>query len=77
MGKRYVEVTERKTKVDWAKYIKRIADEWYQDARKIISVMDNLGTHKPGALYEVFEPKEAKRLWDRFEFVYTLSMEAD
>jgi hypothetical protein len=32
--------------------------------------MDNLGTHKPGALYEVFEPKEAKRIWDRFDFVY-------
>ena len=33
--------------------------------------MDNLATHKPGALYEVFEPAEAKRIWDRFEFVYT------
>lgn len=70
-GKRYVEVTERKTKVDWAKYIKRIADEWYKDAVKITLVMDNLGTHKPGALYEVYEPWEAKRIWDRFEFVYT------
>jgi len=33
--------------------------------------MDNLSTHKPGALYEVFEPKEAKRIRDRFDFVYT------
>ncbi len=33
--------------------------------------MDNLGTHKPGALYELFEPGEAKRIWDRFDFVYT------
>lgn len=70
-GKRYVEVTERKTKADWARLIKRIADEWYKDAPKIVLVMDNLGTHKPGALYEVFEPKEAKRIWDRFDFVYT------
>lgn len=70
-GKRYVEVTERKTKADWAKHIKRIADEWYKDAPKITLVMDNLGTHKPGALYEVFEPKEAKRIRDRFDFVYT------
>ncbi len=70
-GKRYVEVTERKTKVDWAKHIKRISDEWYKDAPKIVLVMDNLVTHKPGALYEVYEPKEAKRIWDRFEFVYT------
>ena len=68
--KRYVEVTERKTKADWAKHIKRIADVWYKDVPKITLVMDNLGTHKPGALYEVFEPKEAKRIWDRFDFVY-------
>ncbi len=70
-GKRYVEVTEQKTKVDWAKHVKRIADEWYKDAPKILLVMDNLATHKPGALYEVYEPKEAKRICDRFEFVYT------
>lgn len=70
-GKRYVEVTERKTKTDWAKFIKQIADDWYKDAPKIILVMDNYGTHKPAALYEVYEPKEAKRIWDRFEIVYT------
>jgi len=34
-------------------------------------VMDNLNTHRPGALYDTFEPVEAKTLWDRFEFVYT------
>ena len=70
-GKRYVEVTERKTKTDWAKFIKQIADDYYKDAPKIIVVMDNYGTHKPAALYEVYEPKEAKRIWDRFEIVYT------
>ena len=70
-GKRYVEVTERKTKTDWAKFIKQIADDWYQQAIKITLVMDNLGTHKPSALYETFEPKEAKRIRDRFEIVYT------
>lgn len=70
-GKRIVEITEKKTKVDWARFIKQIADEWYKDATKITLVMDNLGTHKPGALYELFEPEEAKRIWDRFDFVYT------
>src|SRR5580658_723193 len=70
-GKRYVEVTERKTKTDWAKFIKQIADDWYKDAIKITLVMDNLATHKAAALYEVYEPQEAKRIWDRFEFVYT------
>jgi len=33
--------------------------------------MDNLSTHKPGSFYDVFPPAEAKRLWDRFDFVYT------
>ena len=33
--------------------------------------MDNLNTHRPGALYEAYPPAEAKALWDRFEFVYT------
>ena len=70
-GKRYVDVTERKTKVDWAKFIKEIADEWYKDAEKITLVMDNLATHKASALYETYSPKEAKRIWDRFEFIYT------
>jgi hypothetical protein len=46
-GKRYIEITERKTKKDWAKFIKQIADEWYKDAIKITLVMDNLSTHKP------------------------------
>jgi hypothetical protein len=33
--------------------------------------MDNYNTHAASAFYETFRPKEAKRLWDRFEFVYT------
>lgn len=69
-GKRYVKVTKTKTKKDWAEYLAEIA-EMYNDATKITLVMDNLGTHKPGALYETFKPIEAKKLWDRFEFVYT------
>lgn len=70
-GKRYVEIKEFKTKTDWAKFIKNISDKYYKDAKKITLVMDNLGTHTPGALYGVYEPKEAKRILDRFEFVYT------
>ena len=69
-GKRMVKVTHRKTKADWAEFIKEIAEQ-YSDAEKITLVMDNLNTHGPGSLYERFEPKEAKRIWDRFEFVYT------
>jgi len=71
LGKRYVKVTERKTKLDWAELIREIADDLYPKAAKITLVMDNLATHKPGALYDAFSPAEAKRIWDRFEFVYT------
>jgi transposase len=69
-GKRLVKVTERKTKSDWACFIKEIT-EHYKQAKKITLVMDNLNTHKPGSLYEAYAPAEAKRIWDRFEFVYT------
>ena len=69
-GKRLVEVADFKKKKDWALFIKKIADQ-YTEAKKITLVMDNFNTHTPSALYETFEPKEAKRLWDRFEFVYT------
>lgn len=62
-GKRYVEVTDRKTKNDWAKFIRNIADVWYKDAKKITLVMDNLSTHTAAAFYEVFKPSEAKKYW--------------
>ena len=70
-GKRYVEVTEFKTKKDWAIFIKTIANEQYPNAKKITLVMDNFKTHTASAFYETFEPEEAKKLWDRFEFIYT------
>ena len=70
-GKRLVEVTEFKTKRDWAKFMKRISDEMYPESKRITLIMDNFKTHSIGAFYEAFEPVEAKRLIDRFEFVFT------
>jgi hypothetical protein len=69
-GKRLTKVSERKTKLDWAGFVREIA-EHYPDADRITLVMDNLNTHKAGSLYEAFCPEEAKRIRDRFEFVYT------
>jgi hypothetical protein len=69
-GQRLVRITERKTKKDWAYFIEDIARR-YNKAKKIILVVDNLNTHKPGSLYEVFTPEKSKRLWDRFRFIYT------
>lgn len=70
-GVRKVKITQNKCKVDWAEFIKEIADQHYPEVDKITLVMDNLGTHTAGALYERFEPVEAKRIRDRFEFIYT------
>jgi hypothetical protein len=69
-GKRMTKVTERKTKSDWAEFIRELANR-YDEAEKVTLVLDNLSTHKPGSLYEVFSPEEAKRICDRIEFVYT------
>ncbi len=70
-GWRHVNVTERHTKVDWAKLIQEIVDEHYPEKRKIVVVMDNLNTHKVSSLYEAFEPEEARRIADRLEIHYT------
>jgi hypothetical protein len=70
-GNRLVEVTEFKTKKDWARFVKRISDEMCPEAKKIKLVMDNFKTHDASAFYEIFQPEEAKRLMDRFEFVFT------
>ena len=69
-GKRLVQVKEHRSKKDWAYFLKDIA-ALYPSVKKIILVMDNLNTHTPSSLYQTFYPKEAKALWDRFEFVYT------
>ena len=70
-GKRYIRIKKTKTKKDWAYFVRYIADQLYPRAEKIRLIMDNLNTHKPSALYETFPPEEAKRIWDRFEFIYT------
>ncbi len=69
-GKRMTQVTERRTRTDWAQFLSDIAAH-YRDATRITLVMDNLNTHRPGAFYEAYPPAQAKALWDRFEFVYT------
>jgi transposase len=70
-GWRHVEVTDRQTKADWARCMKQLAETHYPEADVIVVVLDNLNTHTPSAFYEVFEPPEAKRLLDCFEFHYT------
>ena len=70
-GWRRVEVTDRRTKVDWAQVVKRLVDEDYPDKDRIVLVMDNLNTHHPSSLYEAFDPAEARRIAERLEIHYT------
>lgn len=70
-GRRYVKVTDRRTAVDYAHMLEEIADRLFADAEKIILVQDNLNTHKPASLYEVFPPDKARWLVERFEWHYT------
>lgn len=70
-GKRYISVTDHRTRVDWALEIKNLLDHHYPNAEKVILVMDNLNTHSGASLYEAFPPDEARRLLDRLEIHYT------
>ena len=70
-GRRWVDVTDHRTKADWAHQIRELVDDRYPEAECIVLVMDNLNTHTPAALYEAFPPAEAKRLVDKLEVHYT------
>jgi hypothetical protein len=70
-GRRHVMVRERRTKVDWAWCIKDLLETHYPAAERLVLVMDNLNTHTPAALYEVFPPVEAWALAQRLEIHYT------
>jgi len=70
-GRRTVNVTDRRTKKDYAECLRKISDELYPQAKIIVLVQDNLNTHSPASLYEAFAPAEANRLAERFEVHYT------
>ncbi len=67
-AKRYLQVRDRRTALDYATVAKWLCDELYPTAHKIILVQDNLNTHGPHALYQAFAPEEARRLVERIEW---------
>ena len=71
IGQRWLTVTERRTKVDFAHVVKDLVDVRYPEAEKIVLVMDNLNTHKASSLYEAFAPAEARRLVEKLEIHHT------
>lgn len=66
-GQRLLQVRERRTKKDWAEFVRELIDVHYPTAEKIVLVMDNLNTHSPASFYEAFEPAEAWRLSQKLE----------
>jgi hypothetical protein len=71
LGQRWVRVTQRRTRKDWAYLIRDLVDICFPDAERLVLVMDNLNTHVGGALYEAFPPAEARRLLNKLEIHYT------
>lgn len=70
-GKRQVRVTQRRTLLDFADQLRRLSDDLYPEAEKIVLVLDNLNTHTAAALYERFAPAQARCLASRFEWHFT------
>ena len=70
-GKRYIDVSERRTRIDWPRHIQKLVEEHYPKAKKIILVCDNLNIHSGASLYEFLPPRKAKKILDRLEFHYT------
>ncbi|RZN39778.1 MAG: hypothetical protein EFT35_03685 [Methanophagales archaeon ANME-1-THS] len=70
-GWRYVKVTKQRTKTDFAQCMKELVDIYFPQMEVIRVVPDNLNTHTPAALYEAFEPEEARRILRTREFHYT------
>jgi hypothetical protein len=71
IGKRKTFVTDQRTNQDFAELLRYLSDDEYPGVEKIVLVTDNLNTHSPACLYERFEPIEARRLAQRFEWHYT------
>ena len=70
-GKRTARVTSRRTKRDFAKFIKHLVDHVYPKAECLQLVMDNLNTHTESSLYEMYRSEEAERILSKIEIHYT------
>ena len=68
---RHAKVTDQRTCIDFAECMRDLVDEHYPEAEKIRVVLDNLSAHSAAALYQAFEPTEARRILSRLEFHFT------
>jgi hypothetical protein len=67
-GWRHLSVTPRRTKREFAHCMAELVDIHFPAAERIRVVLDNLSTHTPAALYEVFPPAKARRMLRKLEF---------
>lgn len=70
-GKRVTVVTDRRTKQDFALFVKKLVDEDYLGVDIIRMIVDNLNTHFKSSFYETFGEVEAERILSKVEFHYT------
>lgn len=70
-GWRHVKVTATRKKTDFAFCLRDLVDIHFPHAPCIRVVLDNLNTHTFGALYETFDPAEARRIARRLVFHFT------
>lgn len=67
---RAAKVTERRTAIDFAEWMRDLVDGPYAGYARIQVVLDNLSTHTSAAFYEAFAPAEARRVLRKLEFHY-------
>lgn len=69
-GKRVTQVTNQRTKKDFAFFVKELIRK-YPKAKIIRIIVDNLNTHNTSSFYETFGKNDAVKITKKIEFHYT------
>lgn len=69
--KRVVKLTNTRTAVDFACFLRELVEVHYSRCEKVVLVMDNLNIHSIASLYKAFEPSVARSIIQRLEIHYT------
>lgn len=70
-GQHHIQVTDTRTRTDFARFMKWLIDKKYRKAKKVMIVLDNLNTHFEKSFYETFSIEECERLLKKIKFIYT------
>jgi transposase len=69
--RRVVRVTKRRTKKDYASFVRYLVTKVYKEAERIVLVEDNLNTHTDKALIEILGEEEGKQVAGKIERHHT------